>query len=113
MVEFLQLGGALGRPPAIPNPMGTRNAAYSLVCRMIALPGSDLHISKIRDRLFEGMQPWDTGNVLPSFLGTELSASDQLKRTYRTAACKKLTSIKKTCYPMDLFQINHNILLSP
>jgi FAD/FMN-containing dehydrogenase len=108
MVELRHLGGALSRVPQTPNAIGHRDAAFSIVLGMIVLPGHDEQVDKIQRALIDGLYPWDTGAALPNFLGGDTQPL-QVRAAYRDADYERLTAIKATYDPQNLFRVNHNI----
>lgn len=67
VVELRQLGGAVARPPAHPDAISHRAAAFSLLTVGIAVePGVVEH----SDAVVQALAPWSTGGLLPNFAGT-------------------------------------------
>ena len=108
LVEIRHLGGALGRPPEKPNAIGHRDAAFSLVLGMIALPGHEEQVDGIQQTIIDGLRPWDTGAALPNFLGGD-THPHQVRTAYSAADYERLAAIKAAHDPRNLFRINHNI----
>jgi hypothetical protein len=102
------LGGALAQPPASPSAIGNRDAAFSFVVGMVAMPAEIERIDAIQRGLFRGLSEWDTGRALPNFLGAD-SDPESVKRAYEEADYERLQEIKAAYDPHNLFRINHNI----
>ena len=66
------------------------------------------HLGHVQERLIDGLRPWDTGNALPNFVGCE-TQPHQVRAAYRAAEYEKLTAIKATYDPHNLFRINHKV----
>jgi hypothetical protein len=109
LVEIRHLGGALGRTPKTPNAISHRDAAFGLLLGMLILPGQDEQVDKAQQTLIDGLRPWDTGAKLPNFLGSGNTQPHQVRTAYSDADYEKLTAIKATHDPRNLFRVNHNI----
>ncbi|WP_078965852.1 bagremycin/ferroverdin biosynthesis FAD-dependent oxygenase BagG/FevA2 [Streptomyces aureocirculatus] len=100
MVELRQLGGALGRPAAVPNAVDHRDAAFAL--STVSLPDGRPPL------VVDGMAPWGTGRRLLNFLAGPDTA--HLARTgYEPATYDRLADVKARVDPKNLFRFNHNI----
>ncbi|MGY1637489.1 FAD-binding oxidoreductase [Geodermatophilus sp. SYSU D00742] len=70
MVELRQLGGALGRPAAVPNAVAGRDAAYSCwALGPMAGPAAAV-VPAVAASVVERLAPWSTGRSLLNFRGT-------------------------------------------
>jgi hypothetical protein len=78
---------------------------------MMAMPGQTHQVDRLQERLIDGLRPWDTGTALPNLLGCD-TQPHQVRAAYRAADCDKLTAIKATYDPHNLFRINNNIPLA-
>jgi FAD/FMN-containing dehydrogenase len=105
LTELRAWGGALSRPPAVPNAVGGRDAQYSLLA--ISAPVAEDRAR--RDELLVAMQPWATGMTFPNFSGVEDSSVDAVRRSYRPDDFARLQHIKASYDPDNLFRINFNI----
>jgi len=108
-VELRHLGGAIGRAPEPPNAIGHRDAAFSLLLGMLALPGQEEQVDKAQQSLIDGLRPWSTGGMFPNLLGSGYTQPHQVRAAYSAADYERLTAIKATYDPHNLFRINHNI----
>jgi hypothetical protein len=108
MVELRHLGGALGRQPETPNAIGHRDAPFSLVLGMVALPGQAERVDGIQQALIDGLRSWDKGAALPNFLGGD-TQPHQVRSAYRDADYERLAAIKAAYDPQNLFRVNLNI----
>lgn len=108
MTELRHLGGALSRPPRVPNAVGNRDAGFVLITLAIAEPGqTDRPVGKMEE-LTRRMAPWSTGGRLLNFiLGPE--AASQVRDAYSSTGYDRLASIKAAYDPDNLFRVNPNI----
>ncbi len=105
LVELRAWGGALSRPPTVPNAVGGRDAAYSLLA--ISDPVAENRAR--RDELLEAMRPWATGMTYPNFAGVEDGSLDAVRRAYGPEDFARLQEIKAVYDPENRFRINFNI----
>ncbi|WP_234380236.1 FAD-binding oxidoreductase [Streptomyces sp. CMB-StM0423] len=96
-VELRHLGGAAGRPPAVPSAVGSRAGAFTLTT--LTAPGTD---SAVRAALGE----WSTGGRYVNFLagpGTEELAAE----AYDAETYARLRAVKRTYDPENVFRHGH------
>ena len=105
LTELRAWGGALSRPPAVPNAVGGRDAGYSL----LAISDPDPWSRAGRDELLDAMRPWSTGATYPNFSGVEDSSPDAVRRGYRPEDFARLQVVKAAYDPENLFRVNFNI----
>jgi FAD/FMN-containing dehydrogenase len=106
IVELRHLGGALTRPPDVPNAVGHRDAGFLLYAAGDA--GSDI-VPEYARLVLERMAPWNTGGTMPNFLGTADTAPERVRRAYSPEDYRRLVKVKRAYDPENLFQITHNI----
>ena len=112
MAEIRLLGGALRRPPAIPNAIGNReDAAYCLFIASLPapIPGDVERIRAVERRFLNRMSPWSTGGAYSNFLSTEDTSPEVVRSAFAAESYDRLLDIKKFYDPTNLFRINHNI----
>jgi FAD/FMN-containing dehydrogenase len=109
MVEIRHLGGALARPPQTPHAIGQREAEFTFILGMVAMPGQTGQVDALQQRLIDGMAPWDTGGALPNFLSSTETAPHEVRAAYRAADYERLAAIKAVYDPHNVFRVNHNI----
>jgi FAD/FMN-containing dehydrogenase len=102
--ELRAFGGALARPPAVPNCVGARDASFSLFAATV-----DLADNPARDALFDAMRPWGTGMGYLNFMGVEDARRDGVRTAYGPEDLARLTELKAMYDPDNTFRINHNI----
>ncbi|WP_211191978.1 FAD-binding oxidoreductase [Actinoplanes sp. TBRC 11911] len=112
MTEVRLLGGALSRPPALPNAVGNRgDAEFCLFIASIPAPveGDIERIRAVEERFLDRMAPWGTGGMYANFMSTEDTSAASVRMAYDAVAYERLVGIKKTYDPSNMFRINHNI----
>jgi len=120
LTELRAWGGALSRPSAVPNAVGGRNAAFSL----LAISDRSADNRTRRDDLLTAMSPWAhrqphssecprtagvTGMTFTNFAGVEDSSLDAVRRAYLPEDFRRLQAIKAVYDPHNMFRINFNI----
>jgi FAD/FMN-containing dehydrogenase len=109
VVELRHLGGALGRPPAIPNAIGHRDAAFTLFSISVADPARADALRLANETLFDALRPWDHGGVFLNFLAGAHSAGEPVRNAYEPADHERLRTLKAAYDPDNVFRLNHNI----
>jgi FAD/FMN-containing dehydrogenase len=108
IVQLRHLGGALRRPPAVPNAVGHREAEY-LLNVLSPLDGFDRgDVRSVHGRVFEALGPWTVGRCLNYMYG-EKPAAEQLRTAYDPDDYRRLTRLKAVYDPSNTFRLNHNI----
>ncbi|WP_267242158.1 FAD-binding oxidoreductase [Streptomyces sp. PR69] len=97
MVELRQLGGALARPPAVPNAVGNRDGAFTLAT--LSQPGSP-------DRVLGPMGRWGTGRTYLNFLAGPDTVG-AARGCFDPAVYARLLRVKARHDPGNLFRIGH------
>lgn len=107
IVQLNHLGGALARPPAIPNAVGHRDARYLLrVLSPLAVAG-EAAVRATHQRLLDRLSPLSLGRC-PSFLfGPQ--APEEVRSAYDPDDYRRLQELKARYDPANLFRVNHNI----
>jgi FAD/FMN-containing dehydrogenase len=109
VAELRQLGGALGRPPAVPNAIGHRDAAFTLFVLGEAEPDQ---AQAVRDReaaLLSALQPWSTGGTFVNFLSSDDAAPDRVRTAYEPDTYQELVRLKSQFDPDGFFRFTHVI----
>ncbi|MEV4225033.1 FAD-binding oxidoreductase [Nonomuraea sp. NPDC049725] len=102
IVELRHLGGALAAPPARPNAVGHRDAAFMLA--VLTMDGRPAPAEVFRE-----LEPWTLGRFL-SFMGHGEAAGPELVRTaYPAAHHARLAAIKAVYDPGNVFRFNYNV----
>jgi FAD/FMN-containing dehydrogenase len=105
LTELRAWGGALSRPPAVPNPLAGRDAAFSLLAISDAEPA---HRAR-RDDLLDALRPWATATTYPNFTGVEDSSPAATRHAHHPTDLTRLRAVKATYDPHNTFRINRNI----
>ncbi|KIF68584.1 Mitomycin radical oxidase, partial [Streptomyces sp. AcH 505] len=105
VAELRHFGGAYTRPPAVPNAVGGRDAAFSLFTGTADDPAALAE----RDALHAKLTPWATGAANLNFLGVEDATPDGVRTAYTDDAFTRLRRTKSTWDPNNVFRLNHNI----
>lgn len=107
LVEIRHLGGALARPPAIPNAVTSRDAAFTLFITTIG--GDPEAVRTVQSSALDRLSPWTTGMVALSFMSTHNTTD----HAYPTDLQHRLSTLKHRIDPTNLFRLNHNIPPTP
>jgi FAD/FMN-containing dehydrogenase len=105
LVELRAWGGALARPPAVPNAVAGRDAAFSLT----AISDPDPDHRAARDALLTAMRPWSTGGSFVNFAGVEDACGEAVARFHRADDLARLRELKAEYDPDATFRINFTI----
>ncbi|WP_205650308.1 FAD-binding oxidoreductase [Actinoplanes solisilvae] len=111
LAEIRHMGGALSRPPTVPNAVGNRDDTLFTVF-LVAAGGppdaSALH--GYEQRLIDALSPWSTGRRYLNFLfGGNDATVESAALAWTPADYPRLREIKRRYDPANLFRINHNI----
>jgi hypothetical protein len=109
-VELCRLGGALQRPPAVPNAVPGRDARWSL----FGSSGGRRDMTAVFDEqlttLIDALSPWAQDEMMPNLLGAgQGTTARELRAIYGPARYDRLAAIKTRYDPRNLFRMNHNI----
>jgi hypothetical protein len=106
------MGGAMGRPSAVPNAVGLREARYCL--RFVTpLDFATLDVAHAAHRRFyDSLGPQSVGRTLNFMYGEELTP-DQVRDGYAAEDYARLAALKAVYDPTNLFRWHHNIPPEP
>lgn len=107
LVELRHFGGALSRPPQLPNAIGRRDGTFCVYTGSIVAPERRDQLRAAQAALHERLQRWRAGVCL-SFLTGPVSP-DVLRSAYLPADLQRLMVLKRQYDPTNMFRINHNI----
>ncbi|MEO3750546.1 FAD-binding oxidoreductase [Streptomyces sp. B6B3] len=105
LVELRHHGGAYAVPPAVPNAVGARDAAFTLFCAT----GPDESDRRAQRKLVDAMLPWGAGALFLNFAGIDQATPDHVRSAYRPADYARLADLKHRLDPANLFRVNLNI----
>lgn len=105
------LGGALERPPAVPDALPGRDARWSL----FGVGGGPPDLAPVFEKqlaiLMNTMAPWAQQETSPNLLSAQQGTTPEaLRAIYGTERYDRLAAIKKRYDPLNLFRVNHNIV---
>src|SRR5262249_33181334 len=109
IVELRQLGGAYGRQPAVPSAVGGRGGPYLLCAVGLLRPGLENERRAAHDGLAEALRPWATASKVYNFIGARDADPQRVRQAFTSADYARLTRVKATYDPGNLFRINLNI----
>lgn len=113
-VEIRHLGGALARPPAVPNAVAHRTAPFQLYSASVLGAGSDNKVYAAHDRLVTALQPWNSSYRTFNFLaGVGHTSPTDVRAAFAADAYARLVAIKTQVDPDNMFRFNHNIAPTP
>ncbi|PZF83911.1 FAD-binding oxidoreductase [Jiangella anatolica] len=101
LAELRAWGGALSRPPAVPNAVAGRDAAFSL----LAIAGPDAAHRVARDQVLDAMAPWSTGGSYPNFSGVEDATAESAGRRFGPDDLARLRRLKDRYDPDGTFRV--------
>ncbi|MGY1741912.1 MULTISPECIES: FAD-binding oxidoreductase [unclassified Blastococcus] len=105
MVELRQLGGAVARPPARPNAVAGRDAAFSCWVLGPMFPPVAGIVPGVVDAVAGALAPWSTGRSLLNFAGSVTAA--QVGGLWDDADRQRLLAVKRRVDPAGLFTHGH------
>ena len=109
LVELRQMGGALRRPPSVPNSVGHRAGAFNVFAASYPSPAGLQEADQAELRLADALQPWSDGGALVNFLAGPYVTPRHVRAAYPPAVFSRLTQIKTAWDPGNMFRFNHNI----
>ncbi|MDZ5620962.1 FAD-binding oxidoreductase [Nocardioides sp. HM23] len=98
-VELRLMGGALGRPAAIPNAVAGRDGAYSLSVIAPAPPPLTAVAPVVTAQVVDALKPWATSSSLVNFAGH----GSEPESAWTPDALARLRRVKATVDPRNLF----------
>jgi hypothetical protein len=114
IVDIRHLGGAFGHAPAVPNSVGSRDAAFAFFALAVVPPGNA--VADYRDtgrELVVALAPWLYDHAHPSFLGPADATESRTRSAYDHDTYQTLQGVKAKYDPHNMFRTNHNIPPGP
>ena len=108
MAEIRQLGGALGRQPAVPNAVAGRSGAWSVFVIAPMVPELAEVVPHVGRGVLEALRPWAAPGCMVNFLG-DVSGPDEVLAAYDPADAQRLLAVKRAIDPGDVFSHGHAI----
>lgn len=102
-VELRLLGGAIARPPAVPNAVAGRDAAYSLFVIGAPVPELlDTVVPATIRRTLQSVDPWRM-RTQPNFIGSTNTAEEQAS-SWTSEVAARLDAARRDVDPVGLFR---------
>ncbi|WP_327011141.1 FAD-binding oxidoreductase [Dactylosporangium sp. NBC_01737] len=108
MVELRHLGGALGRPPAVPNAVTGRDAAYSLFVIGLGVPELVPVVDAVTGAVLAAAGDATVPGGLMNFSGG--AGPQELQANWSPADRDRLLRVKRSYDPTNVFSTNQAIL---
>jgi FAD/FMN-containing dehydrogenase len=108
IAELRALGGAWDRKPAVPNAVATRGLPYSLLGVAAGPLSQEKQLKRSVAELLDGMKSWQGDRRFVNNLAPDEAAD--AAAIYGPERYERLTSIKKTYDPANMFRLNHNVM---
>ncbi|WP_131738110.1 FAD-binding oxidoreductase [Actinomadura roseirufa] len=109
ILEIRHLGGALARPPVVPNAVGGRDARYLVGVLSKLRPGVDEEsVRSLHERAAALLDPRSSGGILNFLVGPD-AGPEMVRASYDPATYRRLAELKAAYDPRNLFRLNHNI----
>jgi hypothetical protein len=108
IAELRALGGAWDREPAVPNAVATRGLPYSLLGVAAGPLSQEKQLKRSVAELLDGMKSWQGDRRFVNNLAPDEAAD--AAAIYGPERYERLTSIKKTYDPANMFRLNHNVM---
>ena len=106
------MGGAVARVGEADTAFGNRRAAYAYNVNSLWMDPSEDDLHEETNRKFAiALAPFSTGGVYVNFLGNEGEA--RVRAAYGDAKYERLSTLKRTFDPENLFRLNQNIPPAP
>jgi FAD/FMN-containing dehydrogenase len=110
LAEIRYLGGALARPPAVPNAVGNRDATlYNVFLVAAGGPPDADSLLGYEQTLIDALAPWSTGRRYLNFMFAHDTDPKTAALAWSDEAYHRLRAVKRRYDPTNLFRINHNI----
>ncbi len=112
MAEIRQLGGALGRQPAVPDAVAGRSAAWSVLVVGPMVPELAEVLPRIGRGVLDALRPWAAPGCLVNFLG-DVSGPEEVLAAWDSADAARLLAVKRAVDPGDVFSAGHALRARP
>jgi hypothetical protein len=108
MFEIRHMGGALGRPAAVPNAVGGRDAAYSFYAVAIRIPPVFDTAPVAVAQAVAAVEPWSTGRTMVNFHGALGDEADRA-RAWDQPTYQRLCALVREVDPTGMFRFGHAV----
>jgi FAD/FMN-containing dehydrogenase len=107
LVELRLLGGAMARPPAIPNAVSGRDAAYSMSVVGLLTPETAPVVPGIVDGIVTAVAPWHSPHELFNLIGR--ATPERVAALWDDDDRARLLAVKRRVDPAGMFGAWHTI----
>lgn len=104
LVELRHLGGAFGRPGAVPSALARRDGRFVLYA---GGSGDRSTVAPELEALLTAMSPWNTGGTCISFLSGPDVSAETLASGYLPEDVARLARLKQQIDPANMFRFHH------
>src|SRR4051812_2822407 len=108
MTELRLMGGALGRPAAVPDAVPGRSGAFSLMVLGPAVPELARAVPAIGRGVLQTMEPWRAEESMINLLG-DVSGPGEVLAAYPEESRERLVAVKRAVDPTGVFTYGHAI----
>lgn len=109
-IEIRHLGGALARPPRLPNAVARTTAQFQLYSAGVLGIGEDEAVYAGHDRVVKTLAPWNSGKRTLNFMaGVAHTDPEDVRQAFTPEAYERLVAVKTAHDPHNMFRFNHNI----
>ncbi|WP_019855901.1 FAD-binding oxidoreductase [Actinopolyspora mortivallis] len=108
IVDLRHLGGAMSRPPRVPNAVPFRQAQYILRVLSAVDEDSEETVRAAHRRVYEAVAPWTVGRSL-NFVYGRRTEDEFVNEVYDEETLRRLAKLKSRYDPHNVFRRNQNI----
>ncbi|MFD2092677.1 FAD-binding oxidoreductase [Blastococcus deserti] len=108
MAELRLMGGALGRPAAVPNAVPGRSGAYGVFLLGPGIPELAQIVPAVGRGVLAALEPWAAPEKMVNFLG-DVSGPEEVAAAYPPATRERLREVKRAVDPAGVFTFGHAI----
>lgn len=110
VVEIRSFGGALARPPAVPNAVAGRDVPWAVLGFGVGGPDQQARNIEQLAQVMTALAPWAHDEAMTNFLTAgEGTTPQQMRSIYGSDRYDRLVAVKRRYDPSNMFQVNHNI----
>ncbi|WP_225858760.1 FAD-binding oxidoreductase [Streptomyces albicerus] len=109
-IEIRHLGGALARPPRVPNAVARPTARFQLYSAGVLGIGDDEAVHAGHDLVVDTLSPWNSGMRALNFMaGVAHTDPEDVRQAFTAETYARLVALKSAYDPGNMFRFNHNI----